>query len=199
AFLKCLEEPNERTVILLVTDKPGRLPATIRSRCQKLTVDKPDKTMLCNWLSQQQISEQQELLFNLAQGAPLLAQQYAHEQTLQTRNACLHDFLSIAKQQSHPVIVAESWHKLPDAALLFWLTSWLIDIIKCAYHAKAENLFNPDAYKALKELASKLNLAHLYALYDLLLLSRQRIDTQINKQSLFEEILIQWAELNRSN
>lgn len=36
ALLKVLEEPPPRTVILLVSHTPGRLPATVRSRCCRL-------------------------------------------------------------------------------------------------------------------------------------------------------------------
>ncbi|MGW8207130.1 MAG: hypothetical protein ACWGMY_09270, partial [Hyphomicrobiaceae bacterium] len=36
ALLKSLEEPPERTLFLLVTSEPGRLLATIRSRCRTL-------------------------------------------------------------------------------------------------------------------------------------------------------------------
>jgi DNA polymerase-3 subunit delta' len=37
-LLKVLEEPPERTVLLLVCAAPGRLPATIRSRCRRLAL-----------------------------------------------------------------------------------------------------------------------------------------------------------------
>jgi DNA polymerase-3 subunit delta' len=36
AFLKTLEEPPEDSLIILVTSRPDRLPATIRSRCSKI-------------------------------------------------------------------------------------------------------------------------------------------------------------------
>ena len=38
AILKCLEEPPERAVLLLVSHAPGRLLATIRSRCRRLVL-----------------------------------------------------------------------------------------------------------------------------------------------------------------
>jgi len=41
-------------------------------------------------------------------------------------------------------------------------------------------------------------LRDLYQLYDLLLAARERLDSQINKQMMLEEILIHWSELNRS-
>lgn len=188
AFLKCLEEPTERTVIILITEKPAKLPATIISRCQKLAVVTPDKEtvvdLLCN--------------VSLAQGAPLLALDYANDETLTLRNECFNAWMAIAKQLKSPVIIAEDWHKLPASPLIFWITSWIIDLIKCSYHTKVENLYNPDLSEPLQGLSQRLELKGLYKLYDLLLAGRQRLDTQINKQLLFEEILIQWHELNRS-
>lgn len=198
AFLKCLEEPTERTIIILLTDKPAKLPATIVSRCQKLMVNTPAKDMTIAWLKQQNIEENRDLLFGLARGAPLLAQQYANEGYISMRHECFKAWMGIAKQQCNPVIVAEDWHKLPVSPLLFWLTSWIIDLIKCSHPAKIENLHNPDFAKSLKELSQQLELKRVYKLYDLLLAARQRLDSPINKQLMFEEILIKWSEINLS-
>jgi DNA polymerase-3 subunit delta' len=208
AFLKCLEEPTERTSIILISEKPAKLPATIISRCQKLAIFTPNKAMVADWLAETLQSKfplapllQRGDLFcniSLAQGAPLLALDYANGQTLALRNECFEAWMGIAKQCKSPVMVAEEWHKLPPASLVFWMTSWIIDMIKCIYHPQAENLYNPDLNMQLQELSKRLELKGLYKLYDLLLLGRQRLDTQINKQLLFEEILIQWHELNRS-
>jgi DNA polymerase-3 subunit delta' len=207
AFLKCLEEPTERTLIILIADNPAKLPPTIVSRCQKLAVAAPDKDVAINWLteamqkqSSQGVLQQEDLscYMSLAQGSPLLALDYINQQALNLRNECFKSWLAVAKQQQSPVIVAEDWHKMPALQLVSWLTSWTIDLIKCAYRGRAENLYNPDLNGQLQELAKRLELKGLYKLYDLLLLGRQRLDTQINKQLLFEEILIHWHELNRS-
>ncbi len=200
AFLKCLEEPTERTVLLLITDKPSKLPATIISRCQKLTIPTPDKNVAVNWLKQQTVQDDPEILLSLAQGAPLMSLQNSTNGTLTLRNQCFNAWLSLAKQQGSPVVIAESWQKLPEFSLIvFWMTSWTIDLIKCVYSLQTQNLYNPDLNSALKALSQQLELKGLYQLYDLLLLSRQRLDTPINKQLLLEEILIQWSELNRSS
>ena len=199
AFLKCLEEPTERTVILLVTDKPAQLPATIMSRCQKLAVARPDKATVVTWLKQQntEISQDNAMtLYGLAQGSPLLALDYARDGTLALRNDCFKAWMDIAKQRRHPVVIAEDWYKLPESSLLFWITSWIIDMIKCRYPIKSDGLYNPDLIESLQELSSQLELKELYKLYDLMLVTRQRLNTQINKQTLFEEILIKWFELN---
>jgi DNA polymerase-3 subunit delta' len=208
AFLKCLEEPTERTLIILISEKPAKLPATIISRCQKLTVATPDKETVAGWLAKTLQSksplapllQRGDLLCNvsLAQGAPLLALDYANDQTLALRNECFNAWTAIAKQHKSPVILAEDWQKLPASPLIFWMTSWIIDLVKCSYHNRVENLYNPDLKRQLQELSEQLELKELYKLYDLVLAGRQRLDTQINKQLLFEEILIQWHELNRS-
>jgi DNA polymerase-3 subunit delta' len=198
SFLKCLEEPTERTVIILITEKPAQLPATIVSRCQKLAVARPAKEIVCTWLKQKAVQDDPELLFGLAQGSPLLALHYANEGALTLRNDCFKAWVDIAKQRSHPAIIAENWHHLPESALIFWITSWIIDLIKCCYQLKADSLYNPDLKESLQELSQQLELKGLYKLYDLLLKSRQLLDTQINKHIMFEEILIKWFELNQS-
>ena len=198
AFLKFLEEPTERTVLLLITDKPARLPATIVSRCQKLTVARPDKAIVSSWLEQQTAQDAPELLLGLAQGSPILALEYANDGTLKLRNDCFKAWMDIAKQRRHPAIIAEDWHKLPESPLIFWITSWIIDLIKCSYHIKADRLYNPDLKESLQELSQRLEQQGLYKLYDLLLARRQLLNTQINKHTMFEEILIKWYELNLS-
>jgi DNA polymerase III subunit delta' len=201
AFLKCLEEPAERTVILLITDKPAYLPATIVSRCQKLAVAKPDKEIALAWLKQQNIKTLQcnaFALLSLAQGSPLLALDYVNDGTMTLRDDCFKAWMDIAKQRRHPIIVADEWHKLPESFLIFWITSWIVDIIKCSYLIKADWLYNPDLKEALQELSQQLEVKELYKLYDLILVTRQRLNTQINKLAMFEEILISWFELNLS-
>jgi DNA polymerase III, gamma/tau subunits len=202
-FLKCLEEPTERTALILITEKPTKLPATIISRCQKLAIPTPDKDVVVKWLAEiapreAQTNKALHCNVSLAQGAPLLALDYVNDGTLMLRNQCFDTWMAIAKQHKSPVMIAEDWHKLPAASLMFWMTSWVIDLIKCLYHTQVENLYNPDLNGRLQELAHRLELKGLYKLYDLLLAGRQRLDTQINKQLLFEEILIQWHDLNRS-
>lgn len=52
ALLKSLEEPGSRTYLFLVTDSPGLLTATIRSRCQRIQFSIPSFDLASNWLRQ---------------------------------------------------------------------------------------------------------------------------------------------------
>lgn len=76
ALLKTLEEPADRTHIVLVSDRPASLLPTIRSRCFKWSVMKPVREQALSWLSSvrpDSPAEQREAALQLAFGAPLLA------------------------------------------------------------------------------------------------------------------------------
>lgn len=62
SLLKTLEEPGERCVLLLAADRPGALPATVRSRCQQTVLKVDDKTAAINWLTEQGVTDANILL-----------------------------------------------------------------------------------------------------------------------------------------
>ena len=197
AFLKCLEEPPERTVIILVADEISSLPATIVSRCQQLSLSVPNATITQQWLQSKNITNNADVLVNIALGTPLLAYQYAHEDLLAIRQNCFANWCAIAKNKDSPVQIAELWFKLASEQLLGWLLSWVMDLIKLQSTANPLSIANPDLLKPLQELAQRLKLTELFRLYDLLLQSQRRFKTQINKQLIYEEILIQWSTYNK--
>ena len=80
ALLKCLEEPQGKTLIFLVADTLSTVLPTVRSRCQLLHMPTPNEDQAHQWLGQfvHETDKQQRLLM-LAQGKPLLAKTYADE------------------------------------------------------------------------------------------------------------------------
>jgi DNA polymerase-3 subunit delta' len=50
--LKTLEEPTADTLLMLIAKPSHRLPATIASRCQRLTLKAPAKEEALAWLTQ---------------------------------------------------------------------------------------------------------------------------------------------------
>ena len=57
ALLKTLEEPPSSTYLILVAHQPGRLPATVRSRCQWLAAPVPDEAVAREWLVGQGVDQ----------------------------------------------------------------------------------------------------------------------------------------------
>ncbi len=49
AFLKTLEEPPPRTLLIMITDEPQSLLATITSRCQRIVLKNEDDTRSNHW------------------------------------------------------------------------------------------------------------------------------------------------------
>lgn len=76
ALLKGLEEPPAGAFFLLVSHRPARLLATIRSRCVGLAVAVPEADAAKSWLVEQGIKDP-GLWLAFASGAPLLALRYA--------------------------------------------------------------------------------------------------------------------------
>lgn len=196
AFLKCLEEPTERTVFILITDKPNKLPATIISRCQKHEVTFPEKPILYDWLNEQGINDNQETLVNLLKCSILKTQQLTSHDLLKQRTDCFNDWLAIARCTKHPAIISEKWQKLPETELINWLISWAADLVKCTFLVNSKQICNQDLAKPLQDLSQQLDLKGLFKWYGLLINSRQRLGSQINFQIMLEEILVQWQQLN---
>ncbi len=212
AFLKCLEEPADRTSIILVAEKTSKLPATIRSRCQKLLIAQPDCATAVNWLKQQRVTacrsqlalstyipagKDCEALLQLAQGSPLLAKEYADKNYLAVRNDYFNDWLKVANGTVNVLLLAEQWQKQEQAILsdvFIWITEWVMTLIKLG-----SNLSDcqTEAKTALQELTERLDLQELYQFYDLLLLSQKQLDSQLNRQLMIEQLLIEWSRLNK--
>lgn len=74
SLLKTLEEPPPNVFMVLVSARPGRLPATIRSRCQVWRCPAPAPTQAAQWLREQGVQDADAAL-DRAGGAPLMALQ----------------------------------------------------------------------------------------------------------------------------
>lgn len=75
SLLKTLEEPGDAAILILVSDKPATLPATIRSRCQSLVLHQTDNDSAIEWLSDKVADPAASL--QEARGAPLRAVELA--------------------------------------------------------------------------------------------------------------------------
>ncbi len=195
AFLKCLEEPNERTSFVLIAEKPSLLPITIRSRCQNLFIELGDKSVVYDWLTQQQVSDP-ELMLELAQDSPLKALAYAGNDMLTLYQQCLSHWVGLisGKGKLNAVQLAENWQKtLSVEVILDWLSKWLIILVKQQYQQPAGRI----EQSALQEIRNRLDLSKLFQCYDLLLQSRRLVDTQVNKQLLLERVLIEASHLSK--
>jgi DNA polymerase-3 subunit delta' len=113
ALLKTLEEPRPDAHVVLVTSTPSLLPATIRSRCQKLAVAAPDQAAAVAWLSAQKPAHKAHwaAVLEVLGVAPVEALAADVQQILGIR-ADVQQLLKDAGQGRIDVIrTAESWAK----------------------------------------------------------------------------------------
>ena len=110
AILKTLEEPQAGRYLWLLADTPGRLPATIRSRCQRLDLRLPPRAEALAWLQQRGhgASAADEAL-DAAGGHPGLAAAWLAGDGLGLRRSVADDASALQRGQAEAMDVARRW------------------------------------------------------------------------------------------
>jgi DNA polymerase-3 subunit delta' len=118
ALLKTLEEPQPGRFLWLVAADPTRLPATIRSRCQKLEFRLPAHDEALAWLRAQgyDAATAGEAL-DAARGHPGLAVAWLRDGGLALRREVATDLAQLARGQASPAATAQRWVADEHAAL----------------------------------------------------------------------------------
>jgi DNA polymerase III subunit delta' len=115
ALLKSLEEPTPDTYLFLLAERPGRLPATIRSRCQRLTLKSPARAATLAWLEDAGLAD--ALPAALSNSAPLTAARAAmDDNNLRKYNDIYNTINEVYRGRGDPYAIAERWDK-GDTAL----------------------------------------------------------------------------------
>lgn len=118
ALLKTLEEPAQGRYLLLVADHPGRLVATIRSRCHRLEFRLPALEEARAWLAARGHAEPAlTQALEAARGHPGLAADWLDRGGLALREAVRRDMESLASGRGQPLELAQAWLADEQAAL----------------------------------------------------------------------------------
>jgi DNA polymerase-3 subunit delta' len=110
ALLKTLEEPSPGRYLWLISAHPARLPATIRSRCQRLEFKLPPAHEAMAWLLAQGFAEaaaQQAL--DAARGHPGLAAEWLRGDGLELRRQVASDLEQLGSGRASALEVALRW------------------------------------------------------------------------------------------
>ncbi len=125
ALLKTLEEPGAGTVLVLVTARPSRVLATLRSRCQRVELARPPSALATDWLAGE-VGEGADprRLLEMAAGAPLRARELApHAAGMDTQMGELVE--ALARGRAPLSVLAEPLVGEGLPARLDWLEHWL--------------------------------------------------------------------------
>lgn len=108
ALLKTLEEPTDASLIVLVTDQPWRLGATIRSRCQRVDVATPSTDAAMAWLDARGV-ESAAAVLAASGGNPGQARLLAEQGGMQRRQEVARDLLALARGHGDVRAIGKSW------------------------------------------------------------------------------------------
>ena len=199
ALLKTLEEPPASTFLMLVTHQPGRVPATLRSRCRRMPAPQPDATLALAWLSRQGVTNAQVALAQ-AGGAPLTALALAGAEWQAERTAWLH---ALARPDAlSPVALAARIEAAPKdqrrerlGQVIDWLLAWTADLARVA--AGGAPLRNTDFAAALGLLSGAVAQVPLFRYHRTLLRQRAWVAHPLQPRLVAEALLIGYREMFR--
>ena len=190
ALLKKLEEPPLHVLFILVAHRPQHLPATIRSRCQRINMPIPDIAQAACWLKQQGVSKPETCLA-AASFAPLLALTFNEQNYLLQHNAFIEQ-ISVPQKIS-PIELAEKMQQSDLPVVVSWMQKWCYDLLsycltrRIRYHLSKEG--------AIRTLASTIDTKALVAFLRTLFFAQQLSRHPLNPRLFLEEIFFTYAAL----
>ena len=197
ALLKTLEEPPAGTYLVLVSDEPGRMPATLRSRCRKLAAPLPSAAEAGAWLAAQAVSAP-GLALAQAAGAPLRALALSNPIVQDERRMWLAalgapDRRSAAGLAARIDAGGKDERRARLAHALEWLIAWTADLARIAAGDVARQ--NPDASAPLQRLARRVAPLALFRYYRLLLQHRALLSHPLQPRLVAEAMLLDYRAL----
>lgn len=195
ALLKCLEEPGDRMLIMLVSDQPGRLLPTIRSRCQHVDFTIPSADESLDWLrAQKPESDQLDLLLSIGGGAPLSVMFEFDEAFLERRTEVAGAMEQLVMGRN-PLDVARTFAKGEPDLDLALIYSLFADALRLQLTQDENILKNRDLSDVVEKLAGKLSRTGLFRSIDAIARDRRVVSgsSNANVALLFEALMVEIA------
>lgn len=193
SLLKTLEEPPADTLLMLVSAAPGRLPATVRSRCQSLALPAPAPAAALEWLNARQPRKDWPVLLGFCGGAPLAALDLAATGIEARREAFFGALMRLREGSANPVMLAvHPKDAYPELLRLLW--SFVSDLILIRSAGASAPVVNRDQSALLQKAAEGIHLRSLYAYLDRVQAAIQALETPANRELTFSVLLSDWAD-----
>ena len=193
ALLKTLEEPHGAVFFLLLSHQPNSIPATIRSRCQRIHFPIPPTSITLPWLAQQLPDDNATLLLALSENIPLRALRIAEKAQLTMREQLLEHFIAFAQFQLTPLEMAACCNEIPEASLFEMLWLILADLIRLQQSPNCI-IAHRHHTESLTAIAYQIPTITLFHFLDQFLQLKKMYDEKINlnRLSALEALFIYW-------
>jgi DNA polymerase-3 subunit delta' len=188
SLLKTLEEPAQRTVLILITTRSAGLLATLRSRCQHLAIRAPDTNAALAWLSKASSKSVSPQTLALARGAPLRALAYAEQDIEALYKEADGDLSALFAGRADVTQIAKRWvdEQLPERLLC--LDYWLEQRLRTSIVGTADRFTG----NVLPTGGKTLNISRMFACADRLRELRAQLDrVALQRELAVESLLIE--------
>jgi DNA polymerase III subunit delta' len=210
AFLKTLEEPTANTVLIMIARPSHRLPATIASRCLRLTLQVPSTEVATAWLrahappaaagagtepgtpvsaaGEDAAARSWDAALALAGGAPLRALELNASEIAALDADMQESLRQLAAGSVDVTQLADRWMKSDPGLRITWLENWITQRVRASLaaatsHQSAEPVRLPAALLKPKIRA-------LFELLDAARDLRRLASTSMNQQLALEALLL---------
>ncbi len=187
SLLKTLEEPPGDSLLILIADRVGKLPATVFSRCQRIDIAVPTESAAAEWLDRLQPGAAWIDALRMSGGAPLAAIEALED--LETSLSMGRDLQVLGKGRGSPIEVAARWAKL-DTTLVF---NWLSQQMKLAVLANSVGREGAVGLAIDDSVLRRMDRRNLFCYLDIINRLRGQPGGSYNVQLTIEGLLIDWA------
>ncbi len=187
ALLKSLEEPAGDTVLILVSNNPSRLPITIRSRCQTISVAQPESQLVLDWMVKTSGKPEAKIVAALqaAGGSPLRTLHYLESSELDAYPQVKQGLSTLLLHPASVSLISSQLNELNPVDLWRWLSMCTVEVIKSMMAGTALSWLPSNV-----ELRDK-TLLQLQRQADI---NRAMSATPVRGDLLLQDWLIRWAE-----
>lgn len=189
ALLKTLEEPTRGTLLVLVAAELGRLPATVRSRCTRISVAAPDRATTLDWLrAHGAAGVDWEAVLAAVGNRPMMALEVDPVAVAALAADVRGAMAAGLAGTLDPVAIAERWSRDEFALRLDCIENWITDRVRAAAGGAAGvRELRPGAHLPPHDMP--LNIRALFEALDLVREARSFVESPVNKALVLERLL----------
>ena len=189
AFLKTLEEPTDRTLLVMIARPSHRLPATIASRCLHLHLRAPTESEAVNWLeSRRPGARHWKAALALTGRAPLSALELEAAGLDALEEEMQETLRQLSAGSIDVTLLADRWVRSDPMLRLTWLENWITQRVH-AYSGGVTSLQSAEPIR-LPAALLKPKIRALFELLDGARDMRRLASTGINQQLALEALLL---------
>lgn len=179
ALLKTIEEPPAATHLILIGERPQSLPATLRSRCQRIRFAAPAADAASAWLRTQGAHDDEQAL-QAAHGAPLRALDLGKGDALAQQREWAELWTAVGRRRKDPVAAAATIEREAVGEHLRWAWSWLYAQFRSAVVARNADTAAVRAWTQVLDEVTEAN---------------RLVVGNAQPQLLLESLFVQWLRL----